>query len=309
MNNIIVGNSGFVGSNLILCFNFDGQYNSKNIKKAYKTNPDILVYAGVRSQKYIANNNPNLDLEHVNDAIYNIKMINPKKIILISTIDVYKTTSNVNEDTKIVEAGLHPYGLHRYYLEKFVKDFSKNHHIFRLPALYGKNLRKNFIYDLLNPIPNKISSEKIKQIASLDCRIFNYYRNDDLDYYSLDIKSFLEKEELIKILNNANFSSLNFTDSRSVFQFYNLSYLWGHINISIKNNFRIVNLVTEPVSSNDVYYSFYKKNYENIINDSPLQYDIKTIYDKFLGGYNGYIFSKNSVLKNINKYLTYNKLK
>ena len=55
-----------------------------------------------------------------------------------------------DEDTPVDEAGLHPYGLHRRRLEKFVEDHFANHLIVRLPGLVGPGLRKNVIFDFLN---------------------------------------------------------------------------------------------------------------------------------------------------------------
>jgi hypothetical protein len=56
--NILVGYTGFVGSNLYDAGEFDAVYNSKNIQDAFGTTPDLLVYAGVRAEKYLANNDP-----------------------------------------------------------------------------------------------------------------------------------------------------------------------------------------------------------------------------------------------------------
>jgi hypothetical protein len=87
---ILVGYTGFVGSNLITQCRFDKLYNSKNIFEAYNTNPDLCIYAGIRAEKYLANTNSEKDYELVLEAIGNIKKINPKRLVLISTIDVYK---------------------------------------------------------------------------------------------------------------------------------------------------------------------------------------------------------------------------
>ena len=86
--NALVGYTGFVGSNLYRSYKFDKIYNSKNIEESFGTNPDLLVYAGVRAEKYLANNNKEKDYEIILNAEDNIKKINPKKIVLISTIDV-----------------------------------------------------------------------------------------------------------------------------------------------------------------------------------------------------------------------------
>ena len=59
----LVGYTGFVGSNLAASTKFDGLYNSKNVKEAYGTNPDVLYYSGVPAAKFIANKFPQQDME------------------------------------------------------------------------------------------------------------------------------------------------------------------------------------------------------------------------------------------------------
>ena len=86
---LLVGHTGFVGSNLKEQVHFDGLYNSQNISEAFSTNPDWLVYSGVRAEKFLANSAPETDFEIIEQAIDNIRKINPKKLILISTVDVY----------------------------------------------------------------------------------------------------------------------------------------------------------------------------------------------------------------------------
>ena len=50
----IVGYTGFVGSNLTASGDFDAKYNSGNIREAFGTKPDLLVYSGLRAEKYLA---------------------------------------------------------------------------------------------------------------------------------------------------------------------------------------------------------------------------------------------------------------
>ncbi|CDS53109.1 FIG01204965: hypothetical protein [Polaromonas sp. CG9_12] len=73
-----------------------------------------------------------------------------KTFILMSTVDVFNKPIGVDEKTPVDEAGLHPYGLHRRMLEKFVERHFPNHLIVRLPGLVGPGLRKNVIFDFLN---------------------------------------------------------------------------------------------------------------------------------------------------------------
>ena len=97
----LVGYTGFVGSNIYDAGDFDAFYNSKNIQEAYGTEPDLLIYAGLRAEKYLANNAPEKDMELIYQAEENITMIAPKKLVLISTIDVIKNPMGVDENSDI----------------------------------------------------------------------------------------------------------------------------------------------------------------------------------------------------------------
>ena len=48
----LVGYTGFVGSNIVQCGNFDNLYNSKDVEQGYGSSPDLLVYAGVKKKIY-----------------------------------------------------------------------------------------------------------------------------------------------------------------------------------------------------------------------------------------------------------------
>ena len=72
----LVGYTGFVGSNLAANGDFDGLYNSKNVKEAYGTNPDVLYYSGVPAAKFIANKFPEMDMSIMKGAVENIRKIN-----------------------------------------------------------------------------------------------------------------------------------------------------------------------------------------------------------------------------------------
>ena len=52
----------------------------------------------------------------------NITKINPKRLVLISTIDVFKVPKDVDENSAIDTENLHPYGYNRYQLELWVRE-------------------------------------------------------------------------------------------------------------------------------------------------------------------------------------------
>ena len=148
--NLLIGSSGFVGSTLRAQTHFDFLYNSHNIASIKKEIDGVVVCAGAPSQKWIANRNPSADLKNIKNLIVHLKSIRCVSFILISTVDVFKIPNNVDENSRVDEDGLNPYGLHRRMLENFVENNFKNHLIVRLSGLVGPGLRKNIIFDFLN---------------------------------------------------------------------------------------------------------------------------------------------------------------
>ena len=299
----LVGYTGFVGSNILREHKFEGLYDSKNVTEAYGTNPDLLVYSGVPAQKFLANKEPEKDFEIIKNAIHNIKEINPKEIVLISTIDIYKSPIDVNEDTKIDTNDLQPYGYDRYYLEKWVSENIENHLIVHLPGLYGKNIKKNFIYDLIHIIPSMLAEDKYKELIEKDDLIKDYYEKQENGFYKVKILTEQEEKMLKDYFNNIGFSALNFTDSRGKFQFYNLKYLWSHIQKARANNIEVLNLATEPVSIAEVYKYIKNKDFVNELNKDIPYYNFKTKYDALFNGKDGYIFDKEFILKDIKEFV------
>ena len=303
MKTQLVGYTGFVGSNLRKSYKFEGLYDSKNICEAYGKRPELLVYSGVPAQKFLANNNPKEDFKTIEGAIFNIKKIEPKEIVLISTIDVYKNPNGVNEDTKIETDGLQPYGYNRYYLEKWVEENTKNHLIVHLPGLYGENIKKNFIYDLINIIPSMLTEEKYLKLCEINNFVQGYYEKQENGFYKIRELSKEEKKLLKEYFNEIGFSALNFTDSRGTYQFYNLKYLWKHIEIARENQIKVLNLATEPVKIEEVYKYIKGQEFINEITQNIPNYNFRTKYSELFGGKDGYLLNKEFILKDIKKFV------
>ncbi|MDF3054667.1 MAG: pyridine nucleotide transhydrogenase, partial [Gammaproteobacteria bacterium] len=127
MKNALIGFSGFVGNTLLKQASFDALYRSTNIHEIKDKVFDIVVCAAAPAQKWIANREPEADKQNIEILMGYIKTVQCKTFILISTVDVFNRPIGVNEDTAIVEEGLHPYGLHRRYLEKCVASHFPHH--------------------------------------------------------------------------------------------------------------------------------------------------------------------------------------
>lgn len=149
MKSALIGYTGFVGGNIVDQHAFDDVYNSKNIADIEGKEYDLVVSAANRAEMWRINQEPEVDRAEIEEFISHIKKTKIAKLVLVSTVGVYKNPNGANEDTVIETEGLLPYGVNRYYLEQFCAD-NFDTTIVRLPGLYGKGLKKNVIFDLLN---------------------------------------------------------------------------------------------------------------------------------------------------------------
>lgn len=150
MKTALIGYTGFVGSNILEQMKFDSLFNSSNINTIDNSSYGLVICSGARGLKWKANKNPEEDKTNIFNLIKHLETVKAGKFILISTIDVYSQPKNVDEDSSINIEELSPYGKHRHLLEDFVLNKFSSTTIVRLPALFGSNLKKNFIYDLIH---------------------------------------------------------------------------------------------------------------------------------------------------------------
>lgn len=164
--NALIGYTGFVGQTLLKQARFERLYRSTNISEIENNSFDTIVCAGAPAVKWLANKNPQQDKASIASLMEHLSKVECKTFILISTVDVFKNSQEAVESTPVDTEGLHPYGLHRYQLEEFVKSHFDNYLIVRLPGLVGPGLKKNVIYDFLNN----------NDVDSIDSRgIFQFY--------------------------------------------------------------------------------------------------------------------------------------
>jgi hypothetical protein len=147
----LIGHTGFVGGTLAAARPFDVLVNSKTIGELRGQSFDRVICAGVSAVKWLANKDPAADRQGIAGLTSVLEAVTAGEFILISTIDVYAEPGQpANEDTVIDPAANHPYGRHRLEFERWVGERFETVRIVRLPALFGKGLKKNVIFDLLN---------------------------------------------------------------------------------------------------------------------------------------------------------------
>lgn len=183
MNNALIGYTGFVGSNLLAQKEnfFTHLYNSKNIQEIRGQEFDDIYCAGVPAVKWYANKHPEEDQRSIASLQEALQKVQAKRFILISTIDVFPDPFQVNEDSAVSSVN-HTYGKNRLLFENFIKETFPQTYIFRLPGLFGKGLKKNIIYDLLNE--NNVEAINPQHI-------FQFY---NLDHLTTDIDVSLQQQ-------------------------------------------------------------------------------------------------------------------
>ena len=304
---ILIGHTGFVGSNLYKQGGFDAGFNSKNIEDAYGTKPNLCLYSGIRPEKFRADRFPEDDLLHVQEALEHIKRIQPQKLVLISTVDVIPQgqTQDIYEDTSYQTEKLTPYGKNRLFLEQEVRALYPETLIIRLPALFGAGLKKNFISDLITRIPAMLKRAKMEELSAKEAALLQYYSEDENGFFRLKPDISEEEARLLRnMFENLGFSAVHFTDSRSNFAFYNLNYLWAHIETLMAHKIKLAHMAAEPIRASVIYESIYGKAFINEILDTPFDYSFfKTSHSALLGGGGGYIFSRDVIGGEINDFV------
>jgi hypothetical protein len=150
MTSALIGYTGFVGANLAVTGDFDLHINRTNLEALRGRRLERLVCAGLPAAKWLANQKPREDADNIHRLEAMLNTVWAGTFILISTIDVYPCTADADELYVCTGQPNHAYGEHRLEFEHFVRDRFPNAHIVRLPALFGRGLKKNAVYDLLH---------------------------------------------------------------------------------------------------------------------------------------------------------------
>jgi nucleoside-diphosphate-sugar epimerase len=149
MPSALVGHSGFVGGTLLRQASFDAIYRSTDIAEIDGRSFDLVVCAGAPAAKWKANREPDADRANLEGLMAHLATVRARRLLLISTVDVYPVPVGVDEASPIDAGAGSAYGRHRLRLERFCGErFDAT--IVRLPALFGAGLKKNAIYDLLH---------------------------------------------------------------------------------------------------------------------------------------------------------------
>ena len=106
---------------------------------------------------FTANRDPDRDRAAIEALTDRLDGVTARRFVLISSIAVLADFAGRDvEGTDAFQEDL-AYGRHRRALEAFCEDRFDNCLVVRLPALFGPGLRKNFIFDLMNPVRKHVA--------------------------------------------------------------------------------------------------------------------------------------------------------
>lgn len=299
---LLVGSTGFVGGNLRAKHTFAAVCHSSDIAAQYGTQPDLCVYAGVPAAMFLANADPEADMEVMRTARENLRKIAPKSLVLISSIAVFADSRGRCEDDAPDTDGLPAYGRNRLQLEQWVREDFNDALIVRLPALYGAGLKKNFLFDLHTITPAMLKPEKYNELSEKLPLVKTGYTLADNGFYKLNGTA--DKTALKEFFAGNDFNALAFTDSRSRYQFYDLGRLWTDIGKARAAGIKMLHLCTPPVSAAEVYTAVTgQADWRNELAKPPFDYDLRSRYAQLLGGSGAYLCTKQEELDDITRFL------
>jgi nucleoside-diphosphate-sugar epimerase len=110
----------------------------------------------------------------------------------------------------------------------------------------------------------------------------------------------LKKNFIFDLINN---NTLEMTDSDTEFQFYFINHLWDDISNALRHAVRTLNITSEPVSANELAIRCFRVNFRNKTEKAALKYNMKSHYAQIYGGKGGYMYDKNTILKEISFFL------
>lgn len=302
LRDLLVGSTGFVGGNLLASHAFAAVCHSTDIAAQFASEPDLCVYAGVPAAMFLANADPAADLAVMRGARENLRRIAPKAVVLISSIAVYADSRGKTEDDDPDGPGLAAYGRNRLQLERWVREDFPGALIVRLPALYGRGLRKNFLYDLHTITPSMLKPDKYDELAAKSPLVRDGYTLAENGFYKQNGR--VDAAALRDFFAHNGWNALAFTDSRSRYQFYPLARLWDDITRARAAGLTLLNLAPAPVSAAAVYAAVTgRDDWENTLPAPPFDYDLRSRHAELLGGQGGYLCTAEQELDAIAQFM------
>jgi len=254
----LIGHTGFVGGALMRQARFDACYNSGNIAAIKGQAFGTLVCAAAPGSMLEANRSPERDAAQIDGLIAWLATIRAERFVLISSIAVLADFAGGNDEgTQAFQQDL-AYGRHRRALEVFVEGHFASSLIVRLPALFGHGLRKNFLFDLMNPVPSLLTEAKREALLTaldpaLAAWVASLYSPDAVTGLLKLDRAALNADRRRAALEDAvialGASATQFHHPDTTYQYYPIDRLWQDMGIALEAGLSHLHLVAEPLTA------------------------------------------------------------
>ena len=262
MQDALVGHTGFVGQTLLQQHHFPATFNSATIHNSAGQDFATVVCAAAPGSMFEANRFPERDAQAIDGLIDRLSGLRAQRFVLISTVAVLdRFDGQATETTTAFQTSV-AYGVNRRRLETFCAAHFADCLIVRLPALFGPGLRKNFLFDLMNPVPSMLPAARYDALRlalpqSLQDLAAAVFVEDPASGLHVLNRAALNKSTLRPALESAvteaGFSALGFTHPESRFQFYDMTRLWADVRVAQAAGLSVIHLAPEPLVAGAVH--------------------------------------------------------
>ncbi|MEO8241899.1 MAG: NAD-dependent epimerase/dehydratase family protein [bacterium] len=262
MLDALIGHTGFVGQTLSRQHAFPARFNSRNITDSAGHDFGIVVCAAAPGSMFAANRFPDRDRQNIARLCEDLRRLQARNFVLISTIAVLdRFDGQATEETEDFQTNT-AYGANRRRLEEFCAGQFDSCLILRLPALFGAGLQKNFLFDLINPVPSMLTQGRLDALAeALSASLFDqlnskYHLDAVLGMFVLErdwLANLPGRAEIEAAVEHAGVAAVTFTNPQSQFQFYDTTQLWADIVRGLGAGLSVLHLAPEAVHAAEVH--------------------------------------------------------
>lgn len=301
----LVGATGFVGANLARQAPFARSYSSRDIADIAGETFDTVVCAGAPATMWQANADPRADRANLAALAGHLERARIGRLVLISTIAVYADAGAGCTEASGDFETIRPYGRHRRELEvRLSAAFDTT--VIRLPALFGPGLKKNFVFDLINPLPSFVRDDRFREVlatlAPADRKAAEgaYAWDAGLGMHALDRAA--PQEGLEAAFARAGFLARSFTNSESRFQYYDLTRLAGDLGTALNCGLASLNICSEPWAAGELHQALTGAAWANA-GPPVVREDMRTLHAGAFGRTGPYLYSRAEVLDGLKAFV------
>lgn len=303
----LIGHTGFVGGHLAQQAHFASRFTRVNISDSAGRRFDTVVCAAAPGSMFEANRFPERDQENIQALVNALSRITAKRFVLISSIAVLAHAARGDDETTTAFEQTHAYGRNRRALEEYCEKKFMHCLIVRLPALFGHGLRKNFLFDLLNPVPTMLPESSFARLcgeldgplADLARHVFSLDQRTQMrviDRHAFNVDP--RRPALEAAVTTLGCSAVRFHNPRTTYQYYDMTRLWPDIEVALAAGLRHVHLSVAPLQA----ASIYRRLLGSEMPDSPARVyceDMRTRHSALWGKTGPYLVAADATLKAI----------